>query len=71
MLPTHRTCPADAAEAAEAYCLKRLSAEAARRFEWHFLSCPDCSVAVEQALDFIEAMRLSVERQAGHRPRKY
>ena len=59
-------CPRDRAETAEAYAMRRLSAEESAAFEEHCLFCPACTEEVIAAEAFIRAIRAAgtkLERQ--------
>jgi hypothetical protein len=55
-LPDGR-CPDDRSEVAERYCMGKLSADEAREFEDHYLTCASCTEVVEKTGRFIGAMR--------------
>ena len=52
-------CPIDIAEAAEAYCLKKLPRTQARYFGNHYPSCGRCAPAVRMAEEFIRAIKFA------------
>jgi anti-sigma factor RsiW len=62
-------CPPDPPEVAESYVMGRLGTEDARAFEAHFLICPACASAVEDADKFVRAIRTAAQRLRAEPPR--
>ena len=60
LLPDH--CPADPKEVAEAYVMENLPEADLAAFEEHLLICPGCRAAVEDADQYVEAMREAARR---------
>ena len=61
------SCPPDAEETAEAYCMGRLSVEEVRAYEDHYVSCPRCVQLLQAARDYINAMKAAA-RDLNKRP---
>jgi Putative zinc-finger len=59
------TCPIDIDEMAEAYIMETLSPAGAWRFEDHYLTCNGCATAVEEAAEYVRAMKGAAEVEGG------
>jgi anti-sigma factor RsiW len=57
-----RHCPVDVEEAAEAYSIGTLQPADAAAFEEHFLICPRCACAVEDADKYVRAIKTAARR---------
>jgi len=52
-----KECPADVEDLAEAYVMGKLTAGEAATFEDHYVGCNNCAMVLQQAAEYVEAMR--------------
>jgi hypothetical protein len=62
MVSLRKKCPEEISEFAELYLLQRLSEEDNCEFEEHLLGCSGCLDAVEEADQFLLAIRSAKDR---------
>jgi anti-sigma factor RsiW len=55
-------CSSDQEEIAEWYVMSKLPGDDARAFEEHLLICPNCATAVEDAEEYVQAIRAAARR---------
>jgi hypothetical protein len=60
-LPRRDGCPPDVAETAEAYYMRKLPPAQAKRFGDHYPMCRRCSLSLEEAGTFDDAMHVALK----------
>jgi hypothetical protein len=61
-MATSDQCPADPEGTAEAYLLDTLPPDEAREFEDHYVTCPRCTMLLEDTAQYIVAMKEAAQR---------